>query len=678
MSIKCGTVLNEIYRVVRLLGAGSMGNVYLVDHIKDDKKFVIKELLFKEGTGIDKSKARDIFFREAGFMGKFSHRGIPAIYGTFSKEGKDYLIMDYIEGKTLEDIIKAGKVRRGKAIKWTIELAEILDYLHNSFHTPIIYRDLKPSNIIITPEDKPVLVDFGIARYYNPDKNTDTFSYGSPGYAAPEQYKGRGQSSPQTDVFGLGVILFQMLTEYDPTLKPFTFPPMKLQDEKLENTVKRAIELDPLKRYISVAELKESLEKYLGIYKSVKKEPAGLFSFSSMSPFSKVMTIIGILAIVIVNILYPSSSYCYFSEELVIRLIISCSVAFAAFILWLIITALLAFINKTYRHSSTAVKVSFLLTFTVLVLANVSILIFEKYSRLGACMGYSFFIIFAGFCLWALIESASFMFLTIDEASPGGKFLNIIFVFLAFTGIVYFFSNLRSGLSAGLFFFIFWTPLLWFVFYLLYAGFKKVFSGPEERHLHIPSSFPFLILAFFMVFASMLLSAFLFTRPRSGQLAACESNLKNIATALEMYATDNCGDYPTSLSVLTAPVRLFKITEGARKELKGKIKDEKLLKLEAEDHYYIEPDMILKLEKLSFTGKEIEVVFKYLETGDGGSYMKALPNCPVTAAPYLYEVSNMPDNFTLCCGAPRAHISTHTVSIEGNWPQYTPGEGLKA
>ncbi|MEQ8225441.1 MAG: protein kinase, partial [Candidatus Eremiobacterota bacterium] len=146
------------------------------------------------------------------------------------------------------------------------ELADILNYLHNSFHQPIVYRDLKPSNIIIKPDGKPVLVDFGIARYYNPDKEHDTFNYGSPGYAAPEQYKGRGRSTPQSDIFGLGVILFQMLTGYDPSLKPLQFPSMKqlnpLIDETLEGIVLRAIQLDPLKRYISVTDFKETLVKY--------------------------------------------------------------------------------------------------------------------------------------------------------------------------------------------------------------------------------------------------------------------------------------------------------------------------------------------------------------------------------------------------------------------------------
>jgi tRNA A-37 threonylcarbamoyl transferase component Bud32/type II secretory pathway pseudopilin PulG len=279
MILETGTVVNNIYRVVKLLGSGSMGNVYLVERIKDDKKFVIKELMFSSQAGLDPSTAKEIFFREAEFIAKFDHRGLPKMYGVFSQDGREYLTMDYIEGKTLEEIINSGKepLAEEQALKWCIELADILDYLHNSFHSPIVYRDLKPSNIIITVDNKAVLVDFGIARYYNPDKNTDTFSYGSPGYAAPEQYKGRGQSSPQTDIFGLGVILFQLLTKYDPTLKPFTFPDMKSLNPsisgKLANIVLKAIKLEPLKRYISVLEFKEALGKYSGYTITQEKRP---------------------------------------------------------------------------------------------------------------------------------------------------------------------------------------------------------------------------------------------------------------------------------------------------------------------------------------------------------------------------------------------------------------------
>jgi len=283
MLLETGAVLDDTYRIVKLLGKGAMGNVYMIERIKDDKTFVVKELVFSSETGPEPETAWEIFRREAEFMMKFEHSGIPRMHGTFTQDGREYLIMDFIEGKNLEEIINSSEIPLNEkdAVKWAIELAEIIDYLHNSFHKPVVYRDLKPSNIIITPEGKAKLVDFGIVRYYNPDKNTDTFSYGSPGYAPPEQYKGRGQTTPQTDVFALGVILYQMLTKYDPTEKPFHFPPpgaLNLSlSEELEDIIKKAIQLDPLKRYISMAEFGKVLEKY---YKKVLYPPPRKESYS--------------------------------------------------------------------------------------------------------------------------------------------------------------------------------------------------------------------------------------------------------------------------------------------------------------------------------------------------------------------------------------------------------------
>jgi serine/threonine-protein kinase len=268
MELKKGTVLNGIYRVKKLLGKGAMGYAYLVEKISNNKEFVVKELKFTSETHLDQASAKEIFFREAEFIAKFDHRGLPKMYGIFTHNDQDYLTLEYIKGKTLEKIINKSRkpLSVEKALTWVIEIAEIFHYLHYSFETPIVYRDLKPSNIMITEEKKVKIIDFGISRYYKPGQNTDTFRLGSPGYAAPEQYKGRGQSSPQSDIFALGVILFQMVTKYDPTLTPFKFPDIKslnpsITDELASITMK-AIELDAKKRYKNIMEFKNSLEKY--------------------------------------------------------------------------------------------------------------------------------------------------------------------------------------------------------------------------------------------------------------------------------------------------------------------------------------------------------------------------------------------------------------------------------
>ena len=262
------------YDVIRHLGEGTMGSVYLVKRKSDGKELVLKKLIITSTSGLDETSAREIFRRESELLKRFSHPGLPEIYDTFIQNGQDYLVMEYIKGETLEDIINKhdGPFTSDKALKWVIEIAEILDYLHNSFEAPVIYKDLKPSNIIITPDGSPRLVDFGTSRYYSPDKNSDTHRLGTPGYAAPEQYNKNGQTTPQSDLFALGVILFQLLTKYDPTVTPLKFPSMKSLNpfvpERLEEIIKKAIQPEPVKRYISVVEFKESLEKYMGIKKS--------------------------------------------------------------------------------------------------------------------------------------------------------------------------------------------------------------------------------------------------------------------------------------------------------------------------------------------------------------------------------------------------------------------------
>ncbi|MEQ8168298.1 MAG: serine/threonine-protein kinase [Candidatus Eremiobacterota bacterium] len=496
MMLETGTVLNNIYRVIKLLGKGGMGNVYLVERIKDDKKFVVKELVFAQEANIDGATAKEIFFREAEFMAKFSHPGLPNMYGVFSHDGREYLTMDYIEGKTLEEIINSSKepVEVQQAITWTIKIAEILDYLHNAFHAPVVYRDLKPSNIIITPGGWPKLVDFGIARYYNPDKDTDTFKYGSPGYAAPEQYKGRGQSTPLSDIYGLGVILHQMLTKHDPTLKLFNFPPVTdlnfSVSKELEAIVKRAMELDPLKRYISMNEFKEQLERYTGIYKKDGTEE----DIKKPNNFARAGILMAILTI--------------FSP------------------------------------------------YVVAIILNIAENISRNFS--GPLQ------IFMRKCL---------------NTGP------VIIILLPVTGLIFSIIGSRKA--------------------------KYDRSISQEPAL---TAIVFNLLAIMVVclLGAVFVPGFFAARAQ-GQLASCESNIKNLAAALEMYATDNRGYYPPALSYLT-------------------------------------------YDK------------------NGGPYIKHIYTCPVYLTGYKYVYATSPDNFTICCEYNNAH--RNALREDGSWPQYTPGRGL--
>ena len=138
-----GTILHNKYRIKKFLGKGAMGNVYLVEHIKDHREMVIKELVPSPDSKLTEEICHEIFFRESEFISKFNHQGLPEMYGAFREDGHDYIVMEYINGQTLEEVIKKYSIEENKAIKWTVELASILDYLHNSFEQPVVYRGLK-------------------------------------------------------------------------------------------------------------------------------------------------------------------------------------------------------------------------------------------------------------------------------------------------------------------------------------------------------------------------------------------------------------------------------------------------------------------------------------------------------------------------------------------------------
>jgi len=518
-----GTVLNDIYRVVKLLGKGSMGNVYLVERIEDDKKFVVKELTFSKDAILNYDDGLEIFRREAEFMAKFDHQGIPKMYGVFSQNCKEYLTMDYIEGKTLEEIINSSKkpVEKNKAITWTIQIAEIIDYLHNSFQKPLVYRDLKPSNIIIKPDGKPVLVDFGIARYYNPDKTSDTFNYGTPGYAAPEQYKGKGQSTPQSDIFGLGVILFQLLTKYDPSLKPLQFPSMKklnpLIDETLEGIVLRAIQLAPLKRYISMAEFKEVLQKYhknfFGEWEKGKSAGKEAKTYENRTGISALAERVERFIKVPATIMVFSAFFLLFLAILVPYPVENDPVIYiqifmlATLILSLVSLSVVSFFISMAEIISAGKKGGFI---------SENSIYFSGWNRPCIIIKMITIILF-----WSLMI-LSCIILSIP-CPAGEKFmLACITVFL----LIIFFT------------------IIWFI---LLAKRKDDISQaskkPSIRTARFSDTEMAVTIIIFTLFTSIIVPNFLKARA-SGYLCYCESQIKDLATALEIYASENNGLYP--------------------------------------------------------------------------------------------------------------------------------------
>ncbi|MBV8361965.1 MAG: protein kinase [Deltaproteobacteria bacterium] len=203
------------------------------------------------------------FQREADILAQLDHPAIPKVSDRFSEQDHHYFVMDYVAGQTLEAKLAAagGHLSQSEAIDIALQICEALDYLHSRL-PPMVYRDLKPANIIVTPEGRVKLVDFGIARHFTRQGTT----VGTIGYAAPEQYQ--GECEPRSDVYALGATLHHLLSGRDPAQFPFDFPPLSTLlpscDPKLEQLVGEALKRDRRERLTSVREFARRLRIIAG------------------------------------------------------------------------------------------------------------------------------------------------------------------------------------------------------------------------------------------------------------------------------------------------------------------------------------------------------------------------------------------------------------------------------
>ncbi|MBN9414569.1 MAG: protein kinase [Candidatus Eremiobacteraeota bacterium] len=212
-----GTVLANRYKVEKVLGQGGMGAVYLArDGSLGDKAVAVKEMRVTAG---DDEGALKQFRQEAQFLANLEHPNLVQVSDFFSAEGRHYLVMAYVKGQNLGEMLLArkGAFPVGKVLEWGRQLAGVLHYLHTQ-DPPILFRDLKPSNIMLDATGNVRLIDFGIARSFNPEGVTATFlqGMGSAGYSPLEQYQGAGGTDPRSDIYALGATLFHLTTNRVP------------------------------------------------------------------------------------------------------------------------------------------------------------------------------------------------------------------------------------------------------------------------------------------------------------------------------------------------------------------------------------------------------------------------------------------------------------------------------
>jgi eukaryotic-like serine/threonine-protein kinase len=272
-----GTILNGRYEIIRKIGGGGMGAVYLAsDNNLGGVLRAVKEMVQTHIEEEQQEKAINDFKRESMILSSLDHVSIPTIYDYFydDKESRFYLVMKYISGGDLSSRLrsaKEGRIDEKTVCEWAVQIIDVLDYLHNQPST-IVYRDLKPSNIMIDGNSaRAMLIDFGIARSISQKEEKGVTAVGTMGYAPPELFSGNVE--PRSDIYSLGSTMFHLLTGADPQSNPlliFDFQknprPRQINpqlSDQVERIIMKAVQYNADERFRSAAEMRDVLEDHL-------------------------------------------------------------------------------------------------------------------------------------------------------------------------------------------------------------------------------------------------------------------------------------------------------------------------------------------------------------------------------------------------------------------------------
>jgi tRNA A-37 threonylcarbamoyl transferase component Bud32 len=260
------TVVGSRYRIVNKRAQGGMAAVYeAVDLRISDKRWAIKEMSHAQITGpLERQQAIEAFKREASMLSNLSHANLPKVVDYFSEGNREFLVMEFIDGQSLlEMLAQQGNqsFTEEQVLNWALDLCNVLEYLHKQ---NIVFRDLKPSNIMVERNGTVRLIDFGIVRFFKPGKATDTTKFGTIGYAPPEQY-GQGQTDARSDIYALGATMHHLLTAADPSQNPLQFQPIRALNPAVsaetEQAVMTALNPAPEQRWPSAVALRKALLK---------------------------------------------------------------------------------------------------------------------------------------------------------------------------------------------------------------------------------------------------------------------------------------------------------------------------------------------------------------------------------------------------------------------------------
>ena len=265
--LQAGVTLAKRYAIQEVIGVGGMGSVYRARdmHFPSVTKLVaVKEMINGAPDPLVRENIVQNFEREANLLATLQHPSIPRISDYFTMESRSYLVLEFIHGKDMEAIINetSGFLPESQVLTWAIELCDVLDYLHKHKPDPIIFRDMKPSNVMINHNGDVILVDFGIAKTFQ--SGIRGTMIGTEGYSPPEQY--RGEATPSADIYAMGATIHHALTRRDPRLEPpFSFSERPIRrinsavSPDLETVVNMALEYNPESRFRTAADMKQAL-----------------------------------------------------------------------------------------------------------------------------------------------------------------------------------------------------------------------------------------------------------------------------------------------------------------------------------------------------------------------------------------------------------------------------------
>lgn len=294
--IEKGTVLDGKYEILKQIGKGGTAVVYLAMDNKINKQWAIKRVK-KSTTDHNNQIVYQNFITESNLMKRLDHHALPRIVDILDDGDEISVVMDYIEGKSLSKVIKNhGAQPENLVIKWSKVLCDVLRYLHSQ-DPPIIYRDMKPGNVMLRPDGNVMVIDFGIAREYKVESSNDTIPMATPGFAPPEQTTGVCKTDARTDIYSLGVTMFNLLTAIDPrTTQDYDIKKYNPSySGGLQKIILKCTERMPENRYQSCEELMFALEHYNEFDDNYRKKlKRKLTSFCIMGGLAVVMLGCGI------------------------------------------------------------------------------------------------------------------------------------------------------------------------------------------------------------------------------------------------------------------------------------------------------------------------------------------------------------------------------------------------